>query len=348
MRTLVAVAPGQVSCLEVPHPTPREGKVLVAFQTGLFTAGTLRSIRGNAAQVVEGFTYPRTIGGTAIGRVVDPGGSERLSKGDKVLVSNVVVCGNCDQCRRGADNLCENRQLAGIQCEGTFSESLLVDERRVFPVDESVDDRLAVLVTEVAVLVNALEMGWEATEKRHHVTVIGTGSLGIHAIWLARQFGATTVHAVDPSPERLAAALQMGADVAMTPDEYDRWVNENLAERGAGTALVVTDHKDAILQGCRALQSRGCVVCVGLPEGDLALVPGYYPNLMAKELTLRGCYAKSGAHISRALDLLKGRSGHVVDEYVAVPIAPEGAERLVEIAGFWPDGRRYVVTHAQG
>jgi len=252
----------------------------------------------------------------------------------------------CQYCRRGADNLCANRLLAGIECGGTFVEIVRAEERRVFHVPENVDVRLAVLVTEVAVLVNALEMGWEASEKRDRVTVIGAGSLGIHAVWLAREWGATEVHVVDPRPDRIELALKVGADVAIAPEHYDNWVNENLAERGAGVALVVTDHLNAILHGCRSLRARGCVVCIGLPDGDIGAVPRYYPNLLAKELVVRGCYAKSSAHIARAIELLKSRGSVVFEDYERISISESGAKRLIEVAQYWPDGRRYMVTNA--
>jgi D-arabinose 1-dehydrogenase-like Zn-dependent alcohol dehydrogenase len=345
MRALVTDGPGQLACVERAVPGAREGEVLIAFEAGLFTAGTRRAILGNAAQVVEGgFPYPLTIGGAALGRVIDGGGSRRFTKGDRVLVSNVVTCGTCRHCRGGADNLCEHRLLAGIECEGTFAQVIRAAERRVFPVAGDADRRLAVLATEVAVLVNALAMGWEATENRDRVSVIGAGSLGIHAVWLARRWGATEVHVTDPRPDRRDLARRLGADVAMAPDEYDAWVNAGLRDRGAGVALVVTDHADAIAQGCRALRARGCVVCVGLPEGDQALVPRYYPDLLAKELVLRGCYAKSSAHIARALELVRGDGVPALEEYVDIPISEAGADSLVRLAGIWPDGRRHVVT----
>ena len=51
MRAFVTNGPWQLTCVEAPEPERQEGMVLVAFEAGLFTAGTLRAIQGNAAQV---------------------------------------------------------------------------------------------------------------------------------------------------------------------------------------------------------------------------------------------------------------------------------------------------------
>lgn len=346
MRALVTTGPGQLACVEMAAPEPMQGQVLVSFESGLFSAGTRRAILGDAARVVDGgFSYPLTIGGMALGRVVDAGGSRRLTRGEKVLVSNVLTCGACPSCRSGADNLCENRLLAGLECEGTFAQVIRADERRVFQVSEDTDERLAVLATEVAVLVNALNKGWKAAERPGRVTVIGAGSLGIHAVWLAREWGATEVYVADPRADRLELARKVGADVAMAPDAFDAWVNEDLRNRGAGVALVVTDTSEALVLGCRSLRARGCVVCVGLPDDNLGRLPRYYPNFLAKELVIRGCYAKSSADISRALELLRDRGDGVFEDYVRVPISDAGAESLIKLAGIWPDSYRHLVTN---
>jgi threonine dehydrogenase-like Zn-dependent dehydrogenase len=49
--------------------------------------------------------------------------------------------------------------------------------------------------------------------------VSGLGPAGLIAVQMARAYGASEVVAVDPIAERCTLALQLGADVAMTPDE---------------------------------------------------------------------------------------------------------------------------------
>ena len=345
MKAMVTDGPLTLACKDVAAPEPRGGEVCLSFEKGLFTAGTRRAILGRAAQVVDrGFTYPLTIGGAALATVEDAGGSERVKQGDRVYVSNVITCGRCAFCTSGHDNICIDRLLAGIHVDGTFAELFRVDERRVFPVADDVDTGLVMLVTEIAVMTNALHMGWESTEKRDRVAIIGAGNVGMHGVTLARLWGATEVHVIDTDSVRLEVARRLGAAQAMTPDTYDAWVAEDLAGRGAGVAIVATDDSHAIALASRGLRARGCLVCVGLPEGDKALLPRYYPSFLAKELVLRGCYAKSSAHIAETLELLR-QFEPVADEAVEIPMTEEGAERLVALAQSRPDGRRYVVTH---
>ena len=348
IQAFVTTAPGEVKCMDLPEPPHKKGNILVKFETGLLGAGTRRAVLGDAAQVVEGgFKYPFTIGCTAVGTVKDAGGSARMRPGDRVLISNVITCGTCAQCVSGADNLCKHRKLAGIDYEGTFSEYLSVDERRAFPLSVGMNSRMAIQATEVAVLVNALEMGWQATETRHRVTIIGAGNLGIHGVWMAREWGANEIHVVDSHPGRLDLARAMGAEVTMFPDEYDVWVNANIKERGAGVVLVVTDHPNAISQGCRSAVSRGCVVCVGLPEGGVGLITNYYPNLISRELMMRGCYSKTGAQIEKALRLLDAHGGQDFEDVVDIPISEAGVGKILEFAYSGPNEQRYMVTNRE-
>ncbi len=194
------------------------------------------------------------IGHEFMGEVVEVGRENRkLKVGDRVVVPFTIVCGECDQCRRGNFSVCErtnrNAEMAakmfGHSTAGLFgythltggyaggqAEYVRVPFADVGPV--KVPDGLT--DEQVLFLGDILPTGWQAAvhceiEPTDIVAVWGAGPVGQFCARSALMLGAKQVIVIDNVPERLSMARAGGA---ITIDFDEESVLERLEDLTAG------------------------------------------------------------------------------------------------------------------
>jgi propanol-preferring alcohol dehydrogenase len=68
----------------------------------------------------------------------------RFSRGDRVGVPWLYsTCGQCDYCRRGQENLCDNARFTGQHADGGFAEYMVVPDAFAYPIPEGFPDEQA-------------------------------------------------------------------------------------------------------------------------------------------------------------------------------------------------------------
>jgi threonine dehydrogenase-like Zn-dependent dehydrogenase len=94
------------------------------------------------------------------------------------------------------------------------------------------------------------------------VAVFGMGAIGMLAWQMARLNGASQVIVVDPIPERLELALQLGVDLAINPTEVDAGIAIKQATRGKGVdvAIEISGMYTALQQAIRSVHREGLLV----------------------------------------------------------------------------------------
>lgn len=207
------------------------------------------------------------MGHEAMGEVVEVGSgmNGRLKKGERVVIPFTIICGECDQCRRGNFSVCErtnrNKHLAekvfGHTTAGLFGYTHLTggypggqaeyvrvpfaDTTHV-KVPDSLSDAQALFLSDI------LPTGWQAAvhcdiEPDDTVAVWGCGPVGQMAIRSAVLLGAKQVVAIDRLFDRLSMAEAAGA----IPINFEQ-------ESVVGRLHDLTDGKGP----------QKCIDCVGL------------------------------------------------------------------------------------
>jgi threonine dehydrogenase-like Zn-dependent dehydrogenase len=182
------------------------------------------------------------LGHEFMGEVVEVGpANKKLKVGDRVVVPFTIICGECDQCKRGNYSVCErtnrNKALAdmvfGHSTAGLFGYTHLtggypggqaqyvrVPYADVAPVkiENGLSDE------QVLFLGDILPTGWQAAvqcdiEPNDTVAIWGAGPVGQMAIRSAVLLGAKQVICIDDYPERLSMARAGGATTLSHEDE---------------------------------------------------------------------------------------------------------------------------------
>ena len=253
--------PGSATLEDVAEPDARGGSVLVE--------AVVVGVCGTDVEIVEGKygTAPpgRTrlvLGHESLGRVVDPGPSGALKKGD--LVVGIVRRPDpvpCPNCAVGEWDMCRNGLYAerGIkELDGFMSERWRIEPEYAMKVDASLG-LLGVLLEPTTVVAKAWEqvgaVGQRAFWEPRTVLVTGAGPIGLLAALVGVQRG-LEVHVLDqvdsgPKPEivrALGAKYHTGAvgDVGFQPDVIlectgvGQVIADSVAAIGAGGVVCLT------------------------------------------------------------------------------------------------------------
>jgi 2-desacetyl-2-hydroxyethyl bacteriochlorophyllide A dehydrogenase len=181
----------------------------------------------------------------------------RRSDGTPVVVEAIYGCLECDQCRRGAYNLCptHGERALGIFADGGMAEQFRAPPERMVDVPPGLDPRDACLVEPASVSWHALRLAGTAPGAR--VAVVGAGALGLLAVAGARTMGAGQVALDARHPHQREAGERLGASVG-----------------AAGTFDVVVEAagSEESLARCGELVSRGgTIVVLGVHFGPVQL-----------------------------------------------------------------------------
>ena len=265
--------PGTARLEDVPEPEARDGSVLVeAIAVG---------VCGTDVEIVEG-KYgwaPRgkarlVLGHESLGRVVDPGPTGGLKKGD--LVVGIVRRPDpvpCPNCAVGEWDMCRNGQYTerGIkQIDGFMSERWRIEPDYAMKVDSSLG-LLGVLLEPTTVVTKAWEqivvVGRRAFWEPRTVLITGAGPIGLLAALLGKQRG-LDIHVLDRAdsgtkPElvrSLGASYHTGtvAGIGVEPD---------VIIECTGVGQVIAD-------SIRSIAAGGTVCLTGIGTGGSTTGPG--------------------------------------------------------------------------
>src|ERR1700719_3735091 len=118
MKALVYHGPGKRAWENKPRPgIQKPGDAIVRITTSTICGTDLHILKGDLPSVIEG----RILGHEGIGVIEQVGtGVSAFHAGDRVLISCITACLNCDFCRKGMYSHCrDGGWILGNKVDGT-------------------------------------------------------------------------------------------------------------------------------------------------------------------------------------------------------------------------------------
>jgi len=218
---------------ELKVDEPRAGEVLI--RTG---AASICHSDVTVADVFTVLPLPVVMGHESAGVVEAVGpGVDYVKPGDHVVTCLSGFCGHCEYCLTGRPSLCQQRpkrapdapprlsrdgeRVNQMEDLGSFAEQLLVHEHALVKIDDDMPlDRACLLgcgaITGLGAVFNTAKVPPGST-----VAVVGCGGVGLSIVQGARIGGAIQIVAIDRLPEKLDAALELGATDAINAADVD-------------------------------------------------------------------------------------------------------------------------------
>lgn len=282
---------------ERADPEPGAGEVVIKVGRCGICGTDLHMTSGHGwdfpAESVLGHEYAGEI--VAVGAGVD-----HLKVGEIITAMPAVGCGECDFCRHGYPILCS--QMRGYQ--GGFAEYALVPAASAVKLPHSLSLADGALIEPLAVGLHGASLAGIGSESR--VLVLGAGSVGLAAIFWAKQFGADRIAAASRSPRRAETAGALGADGFTTFGEDE---SERIAAILGGPPDIVLECAGVVGMLGKAIEHvrpDGTIVSMGFCTAPDPVIPGIATFKQVRLIFSMAWTLTEFEHVARTLD-----RGHV-------------------------------------
>lgn len=215
---LVQLGSQPLRLVELPIPVPSVNEVLIRISACGICHTELDEIEGRTPP-----TYlPMVPGHQAVGRIVGLGEQvTEWSIGERVGVAWIFsACGRCDYCLSGRENLCEQFQATGRDCNGGYAELMCAKASFVHRIPNELTD------VEAAPLLCAGAIGYRSLRLTQLVDgqtlgLTGFGGSAHLVLRLARhQLPRSPVYVFARSKAEQAFAVELGATWVGNTDEH--------------------------------------------------------------------------------------------------------------------------------
>lgn len=268
------------------------------------------------------------LGHEMIGRVVDPStrpfdsAGTPLTAGDRVSVVYFQGCRHCPACARGEYEMCSNGYQHWMQSPdefphfvGTCGTHYYLNANQFF---FRVPDELPSLVATsancaLAQVMAGIDRGGVLAGE--HVVIQGAGGLGLYAIAVAKERGAT-VTVLDMAENRLETARKFGADHVISlreqpdPEQRRAMILDSTGGLGADVAIDLTGMIEAIVEGVRLVRPGGRYITLGnvLPGVEVSIDFG---DITRRAITIVPAIRYAPRYLAGALRFLQRNLGTV-------------------------------------
>ncbi|MBC7262761.1 MAG: L-threonine 3-dehydrogenase [Chloroflexi bacterium] len=273
MRALVKPKSGpglEMRMVDIPTIGPHDVLVKVKATS---ICGTDRHIYEWNAWAQSRIKPPLIIGHEFCGYVVAVGKDVTLLKeGDFVSAESHIPDTTCPVCRQGAQHICANLKILGVDTPGCFADYAVLPEICAWKNDPDLDPAIASIQEPLG---NAVYTVLAEPITGKTVAVFGDGPAGLNAVAVARASGAGTIFHVGKYPFRLDIGKKLGAtfSINITEPGVDvvRIILDATEGVGVDVTLEMTGNQDAITQGFAVLRKAGRFSAFGLPSGPIQL-----------------------------------------------------------------------------
>jgi L-iditol 2-dehydrogenase len=295
MKALLLKEYRSLEVVDFPKPEIGPHEVLIRVGACGICGSDVHGYDGSTGRRIP----PLVMGHEAAG-LIDQIGSEvrGFAVGDRVTFDSTVYCGECEFCRSGRVNLCDNRQVLGVSCgdyrrHGAFAEYVAVPERIVYKLPDGLPLEHAALIEAVSVAVHAVKRSPPKADD--DVVVVGSGMIGLLVIQVLRHYGCRRLIAVDVDDDRLSLAKRLGATDVINAKNQDavKRIAEMTEGHGLAASWEAVGATATVQTAIQCVRKGGTVTLVGnvSPNVEIPL-----QAVVTRELTLYGSCASSGEY----------------------------------------------------
>jgi len=292
MQAVVFNGPGDLVLMEREKPSLKNANEALIRVTGVGICGTDLHI----LQVPPAHPAKKGIilGHEFTGVIEELGsGLEGFSVGESVLIDPHPGCGVCAECRRGRPDRCiplydsspeeGHPDTIGIFSDGAMTSYVVVPRQSLYKVDSSVPSHIGALAEPLACVVNATDM--IKIQPGEYAVILGAGPIGLLFASLLKAGGASKLIISEPSEYRRKAAVSVGADLVVKPEELESVLAREMPD---GPDVVVEAVGPLLPLAIQLARTGGRVLQFGHDESISPEIP--VGELLKKELTIHGAF----------------------------------------------------------
>jgi alcohol dehydrogenase, propanol-preferring len=262
MLAAVLDQPGSpLSLKRLPVPEPAPGQILLRVDACAVCRTDLHIVDGELTRP----TLPLIPGHEIVGTVVAAGpDTDRFSPGQRVGVPWLgKTCGDCEFCRDGHENLCEQAQFTGYQLPGGYAEYTVAHADFCHAIPD------VYAAVQAAPLLCAGLIGYRTLQfagKARHIGLFGFGAAAHIVAQIARHEGRSIYAFTRPGDH---AAQQFARELGAV------WAGDSTAAPDTllDAALIFAPAGELVPAALQRIKPGGRVVCGGIHMSDIPSFP---------------------------------------------------------------------------
>lgn len=310
MKALQLDIHGRPTITDVPLPDPGKNEILLRVtHCAICRTDARMSLTGH-----RDLCLPRIPGHEICGL------EERT--GSPFVVWPGQVCGVCDQCLSGRENLCEHMRIIGFHRDGGFAELLAVPKSCLIPIPQAIPFHVACLAEPIACTRNALELAGLSDGK--HVLIFGAGPVGLMMSLTATSMGAD-VHLVECDRLKLDRSREFREHIQVQS-------STSCPKSGFDVAINAAPSMDAFREGISSLKP-GALFCLfsGI-TGESPLPSSLINEIHYRQLRIVGAYGCKREHMTQAVRLISDHTELMellVEELIGLEKSPDALRKIL-------------------
>ena len=304
MKALVYEQPWKMTLQDLPKPKPEAGEVLIKMESVGICGSDVHGFTGESGRRTPGMV----MGHEVVGRIVEL--AEDVADrqvGQRVTVFN-VLSDEAPSPEEGDPSFL-NKRVVGVNLgtRGAMAEYLALPARNTIPVSEDIPPEVSVLAEPVAVALHGFHRLEEKGIAPKSVAIIGSGTIGLCSLLVARSREVEQALVLDPIAEKLDRARSFGGKtVRVDPaDEVAGIAQKVENELGNRPELVI----DAVGIGASFDQAvemaaeGGTILLIGNLAKQVELP---LQTVVSNEISLIGTYGFDLKAFEEAVEILPG------------------------------------------
>ena len=288
MKALVYQEPWNMSMQDLPRPVLQPGEVLIKMESVGICGSDVHGFTGESGRRAPGMV----MGHEVVGRIVETAPDVTTPKiGQRVTVFNVLS--EHAPTEEEGDPSFLNKRVVGVNLgtRGAMAEYLAIPSANAIPASEEIAAEVSVLAEPVAVALHGFHRLAEKSIKPHKIVIIGSGTIGLCCLLVAKSLGFRDVTVIDLISDKLQRAKNFGGNTLLiemnsTPDDVAGQIKEKL---GVYPDLVVdaVGVKASFDQAFQMVNEKGSLLLIGNLAKSVELP---LQDLVSKEISLIGTY----------------------------------------------------------
>ncbi len=286
MKALVYTGPGEMQLLERDMPEASSGDVVLKIEAVGICGSDLHAWHGHDPRRLPGLV----LGHEFVGRIVESKAAG-FELDTRWTGNPLIVCGTCEYCAQGRNNLCVNRTMVGMTRPGAYAEYMSIPAASLIAIPQRMVATVAALTEPAATAWHAISLSMRVLARPLHecrVLVIGGGAIGMLAGLLLRHLGVGDLIMTELNAlRRQALARHVGCavvDPSRTP----------LAEASFDYVIDAVGAKATRQQAFAAVKPGAAIMHIGLQDWASEID---MRKLTLAEITLQGTYTYTTADL---------------------------------------------------
>jgi threonine dehydrogenase-like Zn-dependent dehydrogenase len=293
MRALVYTNPNEMQLLERPRPEAAPGEVVLKIEAVGICGSDMHAFHGHDPRRKPGLVLGHEFVGS-----IESSSAAGFERGTRFTGNPLIVCGTCEYCVQGRNNLCANRTMVGMTRPGAFAEFMSIPAASLIAMPQDMPAVAAALTEPAATAWHAVNLSMRALARPLHecrALVIGGGAIGMTAALLLRHLGVRGL-----AVSELNALRRQSIERHAGCETIDSR-SHPIPEASFDYVIDAVGAKPTRAQAFAAVKPGGVIMHVGLQDWASEID---MRKLTLAEITLLGTYTYTTADLRATVDAL--------------------------------------------